>query len=381
MVRLSLWLKHIVDSSDFSYHIALSSIQVMLSVPRLQGGFFMARTVFISAVSLFSLLIFSADSYGEFIRGAATLSNVSSVIKINREGNGLDSLITGEILYVFTESGEPVSQIIVRDIFSDVIHSEPLPAAVARRIREDRSILIFSNLREYGDFIIAFRAGTLDAFSGFIGRYPDSELREEAKRIYDGLVYRPFKISGTPEALDDFVSKHPRNYYVESAIQRRDDLLYMPVRATDRISRYRWFISTYPDNRNAAQAREKINTILSTYESARLEDIAKYPRSHLWKKVKFSSTLHSALPIYVEGPSVGRKTVLFQSPRNASEYLNFQVSGNGFVLWRLFANREDVFIVNSIEKAEKGDHLLVYGTVFTNLGGAPWIDVDDVETY
>ena len=101
----------------------------------------------------------------------------------------------------------------------------------------------------------------------------------------------------------------------------------------------------------------------------------------LWKKVKFSSTLHSALPIYVEGPSVGRKTALFQSSRNASEYLNFQVSENDFVLWRLFVSREDEFIVNTIEKAGKGDHMLVYGTVFTNLGGAPWIDVDDVETF
>ena len=129
-----------------------------------------------------------------------------------------------------------------------------------------------------------------------------------------------------------------------------------------------------------AAASERINAFLSLYEDVRLEDVAKHPRTHLWKKVKFSSTLHSALPIYVEGPSVGKKTALFKSPRNTSEYFNFQVSENGIVLWRLFVNREDEFIVNAIEKARKGDHMLVYGTVFTNLGGAPWIDVDDVET-
>ena len=168
----------------------------------------MPRTAFISAISLLLLLVFSSDSSGEFVRGAATLSNVSSVIKISREGNNLDSLVPGETLYIFTESGEPVSQIVVRDVFSDIIHSEPLPASVARQIRESGSILIFSNLREYGDFIIAFRTGTKDAFSDFIGFNPDSELREEAKRIYDGLVYRPFKISGTPEALDDFIRKY-----------------------------------------------------------------------------------------------------------------------------------------------------------------------------
>ena len=340
----------------------------------------MPRTALISAIFLFSLLFIPADSKGEFVRGAATLSNVSSVIKISREGNNLDSLIPGEVLYIFTDSGEPVSRIIVRDVFSDVIHSEPLAAPVARQIRESRSILIFSNLREYGDYIIALRTGTKDAFKGFIRRYPDSELRKEAERIFDGLVYRPFKVRGTPEALDDFISKHPGNYYVGNALQRRDDLLYMPVRVIDRISRYRWFIFTYPENRNASQARERINTFLSAYENVRLENVAKYPRSYLWKKVKFSSTLHSALPIYVEGPSVGRKTALFQSPRDASEYFNFQVSENGIVLWRLFVNREDQFIINTIEKAGKGDHIMVYGTVFTNLGQAPWIDVDNVET-
>lgn len=341
----------------------------------------MIKKVVIYTAFFLWMLIFTTQSFAEFMRGAATLSNVSSVVKISREGNGLDSLVPGEILYVFTESGDPVSQIIVRDIFSDVIHSEPLPTAVARQIRETRSILIFSNLREYGDFIKAFRNGTMDAFRNFITRYPESELHEEAKRILDGLEYRPFKIRGTPEALEEFANKYPHNYYANRALKRKDDLLYLPVEATDKISRYRWFISTYPDNPNVVKARERINAIQSTYEETRLEDVAKYPRSHLWKKVRFSSTLHSVLPVYVEGPSVGRKTALFKSPRNSGEYLNLQVADKHIVLWRLFVNREDEFVVNTVEQTRKGDHILVYGIVFTNLGGAPWIDVDDVERY
>ena len=95
-----------------------------------------------------------------------------------------------------------------------MIHSEPLPDAVARRIRETRSILIFSNLREYGDFIITFRDGTVESFGGFITRDPGNELREEAQHIYDGLVYRPFKIRGTHQALDEFIKKYPDNFYV-----------------------------------------------------------------------------------------------------------------------------------------------------------------------
>ncbi len=330
---------------------------------------------------LLAILCFTDRAYGELMRGGAALSSVSSVIKISREGNDLDPLTKGEILYIFTDTGEAVSQIIVKDIFSDVIHSEPLPDAVARQIRETRSILIFSNLREYGDFIKAFRDGSMDSFREFIMLYPDSELREEAQRIFDGLVYRPYKIKGSPQALDEFTKKHPDNYYVGSALKRRDDLRYIPVKVADKISRYRWFISTYPDNINSGEARERITGILSTYDDADLKEVASYPRNHLGKKIKFSSTLHSALPVYVEGPSVGRKTALFSSPRNAVDYLNFQVAEEDIVLWRLFASRENENLVETIQEFEKGDHILVYGVVFDTLGGAPWIDVDDIEKY
>lgn len=99
------------------------------------------------------------------------------------------------------------------------------------------------------------------------------------------------------------------------------------------------------------------------------------------KKVKFSSTLHSALPVYVEGPGVGRKAAGFKSPRNSTEYLNFQVKEKNIVLWRLFASRENESIVKVVQESRKGDNILVYGVVFDTRGGAPWIDVDDIEIY
>lgn len=341
----------------------------------------MKRILSIWPAALLIVVLSASQAHSELMRGGATLSGVSSIIKISREGDGLDSLVSGEILYIFTDSGEPVSQIFVKDIFSDVIHSEPLPGAVARQIRETNSILIYSNLREYGDFIKTFRAGSMESFRDFISQYPDSELREEAQRILDGLVYRPYKIKGSHQALDEFIKKYPDNYYATNALKRRDKLQYIPVKAADTISEYRWFIFTYPDNPNVPEAKERMKDILSTYEEATLEEIARYPRSHLGKKVRFSSTLHSALPVYVEGPSVGRKTALFKSPRNAFEYLNFQVTENDIVLWRLFASRDNENVVSLIQESEKGDHVLIYGVVFDSLGGAPWIDVDDVEKY
>jgi len=334
----------------------------------------MTRTASICIASLVFFLNFTPGAYGELIRGGATLSAVSSVIKISREGNNLDSLVPGEILYVFTESGEPVSQILIKDVFSDVIYSEPLPDAVARQIRETRSILIFSNIREYGDYMIAFRDGSKDEFRNFISRYPGSELREEAQRIFDSLVYRPYKIEGTPQALDEFPKKFPDNYYADNAIKRRDDLRYLPVKSADRINLYRWFLSTYPANPHNGEARERMEAIHSTYEDANLEEVARQPHSHLGKKIRFSSTLHSALPVYVEDTGVERK-----NSRNAVEYLNFQVTENNIACWTLFASRENEYLVKTIQESEKGDHIIVYGVVFDTLGESPWIDVDDIE--
>ncbi len=302
----------------------------------------MTRTISVCIASLFAIAGFTHDAYGELLRGGATLSSVSSVVKISREGNGLDSLVPGEILYIFTERGEPISQIFVKDVFSDVIYSESLPDAVARQIRETRSILIFSNLREYGDFIKAFLDGSMGSFRDFITRYPDSELREEAQRTFDGLVYRPYKIKGSYQAFDEFMNTYPDNYYAGRALKRRDELQYIPAKAADRISKYRWFISKYPDNIYTLEAKERIREILSSYESVTVQEVARYPRSHMGKRVKFSSYLHSALPVYVEGPGVGRKTAKFKSPRNSSEYFNFQVEEEEITLWRLFFYRHQV---------------------------------------
>ena len=70
-------------------------------------------------------------------------------------------------------------------------------------------ILVFSNLREYGDFLEAHQKGTESAFREFVSRYPKSELKEEAVRIADGIVYRSFKLRGTAQAFEEFIEKHP----------------------------------------------------------------------------------------------------------------------------------------------------------------------------
>jgi hypothetical protein len=317
----------------------------------------------------------------DFIRGGATLSTVSSVVKISRAGHGLETLTEGEVLYIFTEKGEPVAQVVIKGVFADEIHSEPLPSAVARAIRESNAILVFSNLREYGDFIKAYLLGSADAFEDFIARFPKSELRHEAQRVIDGLIYRPYKIRGSVEAFEEFMRNYPENSYFRSARERRDRLLFERASRVGRINALSVFMGSYPDNLYLKEAESMVTAIQGGYRELPMADLANSPRNWQGKQVRFTANLHSSLPIYVEGFSVGRKTAGFTSPRNSAEHLNIQVQNGPYVLWRLFIDRELVDLTSLVEETEKGTRMKIYGTVFEINGGAPWIQVEDLELF
>jgi hypothetical protein len=340
----------------------------------------MRKTFLTTAFLVLTLNFFTADlTSAEVIRGGATLGTVSPVVKISRQGNNLDTLAKGDILYVFTEKGEPVSQIKIKDIFSDVIISEDLPNSVANQVRITDVILVFSNLREYGDFLEAHQKGTESGFRQFASRYPNSELKEEAVRVADGIVYRSFKLRGTAQAFEEFIEEHHGNYYVENARIRRDALIFLPFRSADQLSGYREFIRQNPDNVHVKDARDRMAQLMVLFDEVSAEHVAKGAGSLLGKRVKFYTTMHSVLPIYVEGTSVGKKTPAFKSPRNSTDYLNFQVRSGDIILWRLFANRENPELTKKIQLTEKGSIIKVYGQIFSAEGNAPWIDVLDVE--
>ena len=330
-------------------------------------------------VSFLVVLIAAGPADAEFIRGGATISPVSSVIKINKEGHNLDSLVESEFLFVFTETGEPVAQIVIKDVFSDAIYSEPLPGSIARSIRESNAILVFSNLREYGDFIKAYLEGTIDAFDMFIEKYPMSELREEAQRVIDGLKYHPFKMKGTSDAFNEFIMQYPENFYVGNATKRRDLLIFRQVETTGRISSYQKFINQYPSNMHVDTARDRIKALRKTFIEVKVGDLAGNPAKYNGKMVRFICILHSTLPVYVEGFSVGRKSSTFTSPRSSSQHLNLQVERGPIIMWRLFVERDKVDLISLVQNMDKGDLFKIYGEVFDIFGGAPWIEVHDIE--
>lgn len=330
-------------------------------------------------VVLVLILSSTVPAGSDVIRGGATLGSVSPVVKISRQGNNLDEVRKGDSLYVFTEKGEPVAEIRVQDIFSDVIVSEPLPGSVAKQIRTDDVILVFSNLREYGEFLRAHQAGTESAFRQFASANPKSELKEEAVRIADGIVYRPYKLAGTVKAFEEFIEQNPHNYYLESARLRRDALIFLPFKSADQLSGYHEFIRQHPDNVHIEDARNRVKELIALFQEVSPEHVARSPGNLVGKRVKFYATMHSVLPVYVEGSSVGRKSPAFSSPRNSSEYLNFQVRSGGIILWRLFASREDPELTKKIQLGKKGSIITVYGQIFSAQGNAPWIDVFDVE--
>lgn len=337
----------------------------------------MERATILSAFLAISLT--AAPASAELIRGGAVLGSVAPIVKISRQGEALDRLAVGDTLYLFTETGEPVAELTIGNVFSDELQTKPLPDTVAREIRAADVVLIYSNLPEYGDFIKAYLAGTSEAFRIFITRFPGSELRAEAQRVVDGIDYRPYKLRGTVEAYEEFMERHPDNAYLPNARLSRDRLVYMPFREADLASGYREFIVSSPQNQFVSEARERIREFQSGYEEFSLKRIAEDAEALVGRKVKFRCQMHSALPVYLEGESVGRKSPGFYSPRDSQDYMNFQVDQGGYVLWRLFVHREQSRLVERVLSLSKGTDIVVYGKVFDARGNAPWIDVADVE--
>lgn len=333
----------------------------------------------ISIIALFFLN--ASTAFAEFMKGAAFLGAVSPVVKITRQENNLDQLVEGEVLYIFTEKGEAVAQVTVRNVFSDEVMSEPLPNSVAAQIRASGAILVYSNLREYGDFIQAYLNGSEEAFRDFVARYPRSELREEAERVIDGIIYRPYKLRGTVEAYNDFLEWHPKNTYAAAARQRRDALVFMPVRQADRASVYAEFIASHPESSLLGEAGKGMEAFRARFEEVTLPQLAAEPARMTGRKVRFACRLQSVLPIYLEGQNVGRRGAGFTSPRNSSDHLNFQVRAGEMVLWRLFIPREATDLADRVERMTKQTQIMVYGEVFDASGNAPWIDVMDVEVF
>lgn len=328
---------------------------------------------------IFSVLSVPVVVSADYVKGGAAIASTAPVIKISREGHELHLLKAGDKLYVFNEKGNPITEIIIKDVYSKDIYSEPVPEKVARNIRQNKAILIFSNLPEYGDFIKAYLTGTAEIFREFIVRYSSSKLVPEARRVVDGIVYRPYKLKGTIEAFARFLKEHPDNYYSENARKRFDLLIYLPYKSLDKVSAYRAFTASYPENRYAGEARARIKELLTNFEEISVEHLAKAASKVVGKKVKFYCRFRSVLPIYVKGTSVGRKAESFASPRHSSEYLNLQVESGKYVLWRLFVNRDDTGLTRDLQLMARGKTLLVYGEVFSASGNAPWIDVLDAE--
>lgn len=342
------------------------------------------RTKTILALGLIALAASTAGGAeppppAEAVQGAAVMGATSPIIKVLREPGTLESLKQGDTLFVFTDQGNPVTTIAIKNVFSDEIHSEPIEEALAAKIRDSGTILIYSNVREYGEFIKAYLDGGEKAFRSFIAAHPASPLRAEAQKVADGIVYRPYKLRGTLEAFEEFIRQHPENAYLEQAVVRRDTLQFLPFKDIDKIGAYRQFVSRYPNNRFVLEAQRRVKDILASFEEIAIDQLAQASASTLGRKVKFKCHLHSLLPIFVSGSSVGKKTALFTSPRPSSDYLNLQVDGAGFILWKLFISREDAELVHLVQGADRSRMMTVFGQVFSNEGNSPWIDVLDLE--
>ncbi len=315
----------------------------------------------------------------QLVQGAAVLGDNAPVIKIFREGLPPAAVGEGDILFIFTEKGDPVTEVPVKDVFSDEIYSQPLDEELVIRLRGENTILIFANVPEYGEFLKAYLNGREEAFRDFLRRHPASLLEGEARRVADGIVYRPYKLKGTAEALEEFLRLHPDSSWKEAAELRRDQLQFDPVSQADLIDQYRLFTVRYPRNRFVGQALTRVQQLRDAHPRVVLPRLLDDPQAFMGKKLRFSGYIHSLLPIFLQGGAVGRKTERFHSPRAADDYLNVQFDDGGpYILWRGFLRRDLVTLVDFVETGDREEPWTVFGEVFSTDANAPWLEITDM---
>lgn len=106
------------------------------------------------------------------------------------------------------------------------------------------------------------------AFNEFLKKYPESDLRFQAKAEFNRLQYRELTQAGTLVSFMNFEKACPDNPYIADA----QDQIYRLSTQKNTVSDYKAFIATFPKNKNVDQAWRKLYQLyMADYSAARLE--------------------------------------------------------------------------------------------------------------
>lgn len=139
------------------------------------------------------------------------------------------------------------------------------------------------HIRNYQEYRKVEGVNTLDAYNGFIQRFPDAAQVPQAIANRDHLAFVAASATNTVEAYNTFLKQYPEAANVSLAVKKRNEQAFLQARAKNNIEALEQYLLQFPDALEAMQARKILQDLLyaKAKEVKSLEAynafIAKYP--------------------------------------------------------------------------------------------------------
>ena len=143
------------------------------------------------------------------------------------------------------------------------------------RFPESSLYRVAAKSRDSIAFLKAEKVGDFAAYKHFLDLYPQADEGADAKKRYDKLLYEQLTKVETAKSYEDFINSYPSSPYIQQAEKK----LYTKFTSDNRTSTLSHFITRFPQNHLTAQAWMRLWYM--TPEQLRPELYAKLGGKHL----------------------------------------------------------------------------------------------------
>jgi hypothetical protein len=154
-------------------------------------------------------------------------------------------------------------------------------------VTKHRNDIAFIAAKEKMDFM---------SFKEFMEKYPAANQAEEARQLYEKLLYENFDKEGTWQSYKKYIDQYPDAAYRKDAFYKYESLLFEAYRKTNDIDSFKQFIIQYPTN----SYRDQIENLLFRkvcwdFNTATLKHFMQtYPylqlNNHIWEMIYINET-------------------------------------------------------------------------------------------
>lgn len=176
-------------------------------------------------------------------------------------------------------------------------------------------IVGFACSPEKGDWEAAQGTNDVEAYQGYLEKYPEGQFRQTAEGLIEDLRFADAEEQGTVEAFEAFFALHPEGPAAQTAQERIESLHLAETEATNSIAGYETFLQLYPEGPSADRARALLEEIYPSFSADSVLAIDGMSALVGNGRIVFSSgkdpeTLAIRIPSN-EVPVVGGRTCLF----------------------------------------------------------------------